>query len=245
MRSFYPEIEPYDHGMLDVGDGHRVYWELCGNPERQTRGFPAWRARRRLHADPAPAVRSGQVPHPALRPARLRPLDALCEPRGQHHLAPRGRYRAPARDDRCGQVDGVRRLLGLDPGAGLCRDPSRARHRAGAARDLHAAALGAALVLPGGRLLDLPGQVGGLPRADPGGRARRPDGGLSQAPDRSGSGRPARRPRGPGACGRARRSRSCTTRATATSSATSITPSPSPGSRTTTSSTRAGSRKAS
>jgi proline iminopeptidase len=33
MRTFYPEIEPYDHGMLDVGDGHRVYWELCGNPQ--------------------------------------------------------------------------------------------------------------------------------------------------------------------------------------------------------------------
>jgi proline iminopeptidase len=33
MRTFYPEIEPYDHGMLDVGDGHRVYWELCGNPD--------------------------------------------------------------------------------------------------------------------------------------------------------------------------------------------------------------------
>jgi proline iminopeptidase len=33
MRTFYPEIEPYDHGMLDVGDGHRVYWELCGNPK--------------------------------------------------------------------------------------------------------------------------------------------------------------------------------------------------------------------
>ncbi|XVV07981.1 prolyl aminopeptidase [Actinosynnema sp. CA-248983] len=29
----YPEIEPYDHGMLDVGDGHQVYWEVCGNPE--------------------------------------------------------------------------------------------------------------------------------------------------------------------------------------------------------------------
>ncbi|MEV5710812.1 prolyl aminopeptidase [Actinoallomurus sp. NPDC052274] len=28
----YPEIEPYDHGMLDVGDGQRVYWEVCGNP---------------------------------------------------------------------------------------------------------------------------------------------------------------------------------------------------------------------
>ncbi|WP_030596600.1 prolyl aminopeptidase [Streptomyces fulvoviolaceus] len=28
----YPEIEPYDHGMLDVGDGNRVYWETSGNP---------------------------------------------------------------------------------------------------------------------------------------------------------------------------------------------------------------------
>ncbi|MEU8794680.1 prolyl aminopeptidase [Streptomyces sp. NPDC048643] len=30
--ALYPEIEPYDHGMLDVGDGNRVYWEVCGNP---------------------------------------------------------------------------------------------------------------------------------------------------------------------------------------------------------------------
>ncbi len=29
----YPPIEPYDHGWLDVGDGHRVYWETCGNPD--------------------------------------------------------------------------------------------------------------------------------------------------------------------------------------------------------------------
>ncbi|MCX5397775.1 prolyl aminopeptidase [Streptomyces sp. NBC_00102] len=28
----YPPVEPYDHGMLDVGDGDRVYWEVCGNP---------------------------------------------------------------------------------------------------------------------------------------------------------------------------------------------------------------------
>ncbi|WP_395572561.1 prolyl aminopeptidase [Streptomyces sp. BK79] len=33
----YPEIEPYDHGMLDVGDGNRVHWETSGNP----RGKPA------------------------------------------------------------------------------------------------------------------------------------------------------------------------------------------------------------
>ena len=28
----YPEIEHYDSGMLDVGDGNLVYWETCGNP---------------------------------------------------------------------------------------------------------------------------------------------------------------------------------------------------------------------
>ncbi|MER6420286.1 prolyl aminopeptidase [Streptomyces sp. NPDC001137] len=28
----HPDIEPYDHGMLDVGDGNRVYWETSGNP---------------------------------------------------------------------------------------------------------------------------------------------------------------------------------------------------------------------
>jgi len=29
----YPETEPYDPGLLDVGAGHRVYWEVCGNPD--------------------------------------------------------------------------------------------------------------------------------------------------------------------------------------------------------------------
>jgi proline iminopeptidase len=27
----YPPIEPYEQGMLDVGDGNLVYWETCGN----------------------------------------------------------------------------------------------------------------------------------------------------------------------------------------------------------------------
>jgi len=33
MTFGFPAIEPYDNGMLDVGDGHRVYWECCGNPD--------------------------------------------------------------------------------------------------------------------------------------------------------------------------------------------------------------------
>lgn len=33
LRSFYPPIEPFRTGVLDTGDGHQIYWELCGNPQ--------------------------------------------------------------------------------------------------------------------------------------------------------------------------------------------------------------------
>ncbi|TDD90140.1 prolyl aminopeptidase [Actinomadura rubrisoli] len=33
MREFYPPVEPYDSGLLDVGDGNEIYWEVCGNPQ--------------------------------------------------------------------------------------------------------------------------------------------------------------------------------------------------------------------
>ena len=33
MRDLYPEIEPLETGMLDVGDGQHIYWEVSGNRE--------------------------------------------------------------------------------------------------------------------------------------------------------------------------------------------------------------------
>ena len=30
---FYPPIDAYADGMLDVGDGHQIYFEQSGNPE--------------------------------------------------------------------------------------------------------------------------------------------------------------------------------------------------------------------
>jgi proline iminopeptidase len=33
VSDLYPEIEPYEHGLLGAGDGHRLYWEACGNPQ--------------------------------------------------------------------------------------------------------------------------------------------------------------------------------------------------------------------
>lgn len=32
LRTLYPPIEPYATGMLDVGSGHRIYYERCGTP---------------------------------------------------------------------------------------------------------------------------------------------------------------------------------------------------------------------
>ncbi|HEU5332973.1 MAG TPA: prolyl aminopeptidase [Actinocrinis sp.] len=47
----YPPLEPYEHGMLDVGDGHHIYWESCGNP----RGKPALF----VHGGPGSGCRTG------------------------------------------------------------------------------------------------------------------------------------------------------------------------------------------
>src|SRR5690242_10463086 len=33
MAELFPEIEPYESGMLDVGSGQHVYWEQSGNPD--------------------------------------------------------------------------------------------------------------------------------------------------------------------------------------------------------------------
>ena len=30
LRNLYPEIEPFETGFLDTGDGHRIYWERAG-----------------------------------------------------------------------------------------------------------------------------------------------------------------------------------------------------------------------
>jgi proline iminopeptidase len=52
MTGLYPEIEPYEHGLLDVGDSNLVYWETCGDP----RGKPAVF----LHGGPGSGCSEGQ-----------------------------------------------------------------------------------------------------------------------------------------------------------------------------------------
>ena len=52
MAERYPEIEPYESGMLDVGDGHQIYWETVGDPA----GTPAVY----LHGGPGTGCFPGQ-----------------------------------------------------------------------------------------------------------------------------------------------------------------------------------------
>lgn len=51
MAERYPEIEPYESGLLEVGDGHRLYWETVGDPA----GVPAVF----LHGGPGSGCTSG------------------------------------------------------------------------------------------------------------------------------------------------------------------------------------------
>ena len=136
-RTLYPAIEPYETGMLDVGDGHSLYWELCGNPDGKPVVF--------LHGGPG----GGSSPdhRRQFNPDKYKIL--VFDQRGCGKSTPYAsleanttwdlvedieKLRTRGRQGR--QVAGVRRQLGLDARARLCRDLSRARHRAGAARHL-------------------------------------------------------------------------------------------------------------
>ena len=151
----YPQIEPYRHGFLDTGDGHQIYWELCGNPRASRRSScmaaPAAAARRCSASCSIPACTTCCCSTSAAAAPRRTPAWSTTP------LAPGRGHRAPAhRDHGRGQVAGVRRILGFDAVAGLCRDASRPRQRAGAARHLHGAQRRDPLVLPGRRVFLFP-----------------------------------------------------------------------------------------
>ena len=162
-RTLYPPIEPYDSGLLDVGDGNQVYWEVCGNPD----GKPVVM----LHGGPGGGCSAEAAP-----PVRPRASTASsCST----SAAAAGACRTPHADlvdnttwHLVADIERLREHLGIDRwqvfgGAGAstlalayAQTHPGARHRTGAARHLHAAALGAGVVLPGRRVAPVPGRVG-------------------------------------------------------------------------------------
>ena len=47
VQFLYPPLEPFDQRMMDVGQGHSIYVEQCGNPDGWPvivcHGGPRWR----------------------------------------------------------------------------------------------------------------------------------------------------------------------------------------------------------
>ena len=99
MPGVYPPIEPYDSGLLDVGDGNRVYWEACGNPDGKPAVF--------LHGGPGGGCSPGH--RRMFDPARYRVVlfdqrncgrslphaaDPETDLERQHHRPPHRRHRA-------------------------------------------------------------------------------------------------------------------------------------------------------
>ncbi len=100
--ALYPPIEPYDHGFLDTGDGHRVYWEVCGNPDGKPAVF--------LHGGPG----GGCVPaHRQLfDPARYRIL--LFDQRGCGRSTPHAGLNNNTTWHLVADIERLRAMLGVE-----------------------------------------------------------------------------------------------------------------------------------
>lgn len=98
----YPPIEPFDQRLIDVGDGHRVYMEQCGDP----RGQPVVV----LHGGP------GGGCSPAMRryfdPAAYRII--LFDQRGCGRSRPHASVEANTTWHLVADIEKIRQLLGID-----------------------------------------------------------------------------------------------------------------------------------
>ena len=102
LRTLYPEIEPYETGFLDVGDGHVVYWERVG-----TRG-----------AKPAVFLHGG--PGGGLSPKQRRVFDPalydvmLFDQRGCGKSTPHAGLEANTTWHLVADIERLRELMGVE-----------------------------------------------------------------------------------------------------------------------------------
>lgn len=102
LRTLYPEIEPFESGMLDVGDGHRVRWERVG-----TRG-----------AKPAVFLHGG--PGGGISPTQRRVFDPakydviLFDQRGCGQSTPHAGLEANTTWHLVADIERLRQMIGVD-----------------------------------------------------------------------------------------------------------------------------------
>lgn len=97
----HPPIEPYDSGWLDVGHGHRIHYEQCGNPDGQPALY--------LHGGPG----SGCSPRQRrfFDPAHHRVV--LFDQRGCGLSTPQGGLEHNHTDALVDDIEALRRHLGI------------------------------------------------------------------------------------------------------------------------------------
>ena len=144
LRTLYPPIEPYDRGMLAVGDGHEIYWEVCGNPDGKPAVF--------LHGGPGGGLADDYRRY--FDPAQYRVV--LFEQRGCGRSTPHASdpdadlstnttWHLVADIERLREHLGIERWLvfggswGSTLALAYAQTHTAASHRARAARDLHPA----------------------------------------------------------------------------------------------------------
>ena len=101
-RTLYPEIQPYRSGHLDVGDGHSLYWELCGNPAGKPVVF--------LHGGPGGGISENH--RRQFDPAKYNVL--LFDQRGCGKSTPYASLEANTTWDLVGDIEKMREMLGIE-----------------------------------------------------------------------------------------------------------------------------------
>jgi proline iminopeptidase len=101
-RGLYPPVEPYESGHFDVGDGHRVYWELCGDPQGKPAVF--------LHGGPGGGCNRDH--RRVFDPARYRIL--LFDQRGCGRSTPHASLDANTTWHLVADIERLREMLGVE-----------------------------------------------------------------------------------------------------------------------------------
>jgi proline iminopeptidase len=107
VRDLYPDIEPYESGMLDVGDGQLIHYEISGNPD----GRPA------VYLHGGPGAGSNPQQRRVFDPARYRIV--LFDQRGcgrstPHASAPEADLTAITTWHLVADIEALRAHLGIE-----------------------------------------------------------------------------------------------------------------------------------
>ena len=101
-RALYPPVEPYETGHLDVGDGHVIFYELCGNPSGKPAVF--------LHGGPGSGCNASM--RQFFDPAAYRIV--LFDQRGTGRSTPFASLHANTTPHLVADIEALRARLGID-----------------------------------------------------------------------------------------------------------------------------------